>query len=249
MKKLLLAAAFLISLPLANTVKADIIEDPLHGCTTSGCSEATIGGNAVTPITSVTNFGFFASPAQSGDLVLKFLIPDNIALSAVQSFVAGTTVTGTSSSALTLFSTTPWTSGNLESDYLGITSFANGSPPNPLSAWLGATQTLQGTSATGYFVAQADVGNYSLPTPGGVLPDVFSLVPATYFAGGLIVANLFTGPNHTLDVTTAQSGALFFTANPVPGPLVGAGIPGLLAGCLGMIALARRRISCFRAAA
>jgi hypothetical protein len=248
MKKLLLAAAFLISLPLANAVKADTIEDPLHGCTTSGCTEATIGGNAVTPIASVTNFGFFASPAQSGDLVLKFLIPDNIALSTVQSFVAGTTVTGTSSSSLSLFSTTPWTSGNLESDYLGITSFANGSPPNPLSAWLGATQTLQPT-ATGYFVALADVGNYSLPTPGGVLPDVFSLAPATYFAGGLIVGNLFTGENHTLDVTTAQSGALFFTGSPVPAPLVGAGVPGLIAGCLGMVALARRRMTRFRIAA
>jgi hypothetical protein len=159
MKRLLLAAAFLVSLPLANTVKADAIEDPLHGCTTSGCSEATIGGNAVTPIASVTNFGFFASPAQSGDLVLKFLIPDSVALSTVQTWVASETITGTSTGTLQLFSTTPWTSGNLESDYLHITSFANGSPPNPLSAWIGATDTLAPT-ANGYYVVQADVGNY-----------------------------------------------------------------------------------------
>jgi hypothetical protein len=248
MKKALLASVF--ALGLATTQASAQVEDPLHGCTTSGCSESTIGGNDVTPIQNVTNFGFFASPAQSGDLVLKFLIPDNFTAAQVQAFAAAVSVTGTSSSTLSLFSTTPWTSGNLEKDYLGITSFANGAPPNPISAWLGATQTIDPT-ANGYFVLLADMGNYSLPNPGGVLPDVFSLAPAVYAAGGLIVADLFTGANHTLDVTTAQSGALFFNGpnggpfctgvcvSQVPGPVVGAGIPGLFG--LGLLWLARLR--------
>ncbi len=33
-------------------------------------------------------------------------------------------------------------------------------------------------------------------------------------------------------------------AAPVPAPLVGAGIPGLIAGCLGLLGLARRRRNC-----
>jgi hypothetical protein len=228
-------------------VKAQTVEDPLHGCQSTGCSEATIGGTKVTPITSPINFGFFASPTQSGDLLLKFLLPDTLTLTQAEAFASSHSVTGTSSSSLTLFlnngaSSTPWTSGNLESDYLGFTSFANGSPPNPLSAWLPATQTLV-PGADGYWVATADMGFYSLPTPGGVLPDVFSLSPANFPAGGLIVGDLFTGctPNTTVpcrlgDVTTAQSGALF-----VPVPAAGAGVPGLVAACAGLLALARRR--------
>ena len=175
MKRVLLLATVLLTAAATNVTQAQTgVEDPLHGCTTAGCSEANIGGDAVTPINPFANFGFFASPPQSGDLELKFLIPDNFGVAAAQAFATSVSVTGTSSSGLTLFSTTPWTSGNLESDYLGITSFANGSPPNPLSAWLGATQTIDPT-ATGYFVVLADMGQYSLPTPGGTLPDHFNL--------------------------------------------------------------------------
>jgi hypothetical protein len=35
---------------------------------------------------------------------------------------------------------------------------------------------------------------------------------------------------------------------PVPGPLAGAGIPGIVAGCLGLVGLARRRIAKLRGA-
>jgi hypothetical protein len=137
--------------------------------------------------------------------------------------------------SLSLFSTTPWTSGFLETDYLGNT-LASGAPKNPLDAFLGATNTLQPT-ADGYFVLLAEMGSYNLPTPGGVLPDVFSLTqPALFPAGALILGNLFL-ENGTV-VSTAQSGALF---NQVPGPVVGAGLPGLVAGCGALLALARRR--------
>src|SRR5262249_18457590 len=148
-------------------------------------------------------------------------------LAQVQAWAASETITGTSTGPLVVFvnaSQTPWTSGDLETDYLGITSFANGSPPNPLSAWLPATQTFNAVrrGVTGYWVVQADVGQYTLPTlGGGPQPDVFSLTESTVpgiATGGLIVADLYTGPNHTLDVTTAQSGALFI-GNSVPAPI------------------------------
>jgi hypothetical protein len=41
-------------------------------------------------------------------------------------------------------------------------------------------------------------------------------------------------------VATANSGAIFET-RAVPGPVAGAGLPGLVAACGGLIALARRR--------
>ena len=112
LKKAILAATMLGALVgYTSTVRAG----PLHGFC-SGCTEQTIGGNDVTLLgpNGVTGFGFNSSPANSGNLQLKFLIPDNFTLAQVQAFAVGVSVTGTSSSGLSLFSTTPWTSGFLE---------------------------------------------------------------------------------------------------------------------------------------
>src|SRR4051812_16223793 len=107
--------------------------DPLHG-TCAGCTEATIGGNAVTPLTQgATNFGFSISPSgATGNLQLKFLIPNSFTLAQVQTFASAVgVVSGTGAHfPLTLFSTTAWTSGFLETDYLHNT-LANGAPKNP----------------------------------------------------------------------------------------------------------------------
>src|SRR3954454_2604207 len=63
--------------------------DPLHG-TCPGCTEATIGGDALTPLTQgVTNFGFSSSPSgATGNLQLKFLIPNSFTLAQVQTFAS-----------------------------------------------------------------------------------------------------------------------------------------------------------------
>jgi len=249
-KKTILVATTLFAGLVGYTSAAQAV---LHGFC-AGCSEQTIGGDDVTVLGQggVTNFGFNSSPATSGNLQLKFLIPDSFTLAQVQAFAAGVSVTGTSSSGLSLFSTTPWTGGFLETDYLGNT-LANGAPKNPLDAWLGATQTLQ-ASADGYYVLTANMGSYNLVTPGqGPSGDLFSLSPAFFPAGGLIAGNLFT-PDGV--VSTAQSSALFFggpnsgpfctepsgcTPQQVPGPIVGAGLPGLIAGCLTLLGLGRWR--------
>lgn len=253
MKSLIAASALLAVATLITPAKADVIDDPLHGAC-PGCTSVTIGGDPVTLLGpgGVTGFGFTSSPAgATGNLQLKFLIPNNFTLTQVNNFVSGVDVTGTSSDlTLTLFSTTPWTSGSLEIDYLHNT-LANGAPPNPLDAWLGATQTVQ-SAATGYYVVTADMGPYTLGGQSDPLVDIFSLVPAVFPQGGLIAGNLFTTEGV---ISTAQSSALFFNgpssgpfcANPpcdvvtIPGPIVGAGVPGAVAGAMFLLGLVRAR--------
>ena len=97
-KKTILVATTLFAGLVGYTSAAQAV---LHGFC-AGCSEQTTGGDPVTLLGpgGVTNFGFNSSPATSGNLQLKFLIPDNFTLAQVQAFAAGVSVTGTSSSGL-----------------------------------------------------------------------------------------------------------------------------------------------------
>jgi len=222
MKKILLAAIALIA--ATTFASADII-DPLHGVCEVGC---VANGTNITIPNPPLNFGFEASPAQtSGTLTMDFLVP------VADGVPSSITVTGSANGALTftanLFSTTPWTSGQLDT-YLGISA----NPTNTLDA-------IQ-HSGQGFFVVQGVAGTYTIPQQGTPLPDS---VPLWSVAGGV--------PENTaiLGFLSTSSGILA-TANSsvlqVPGPAAGAGIPGLIAGCLGMVALARRRINKWRVA-
>lgn len=51
----------------------------------------------------------------------------------------------------------------------------------------------------------------------------------------------FTGTTLSTDSPDKGGGILNVSVRPVPGPIVGAGLPGLVAACTGLLALARRR--------
>jgi len=268
MKRTIYAAVLLAGAALTSPASADgvVLDDPLHGeCV--GCTSTTIGGKDVTLLgaNGVTGFGFSISGSTSntGSLELKLLIPDNFTLTQVNNFVSGVTVTGTgqpvAGTSLSLFTSATYGNTWTAADGVGLEEFlghslATGSPPNPLNAWLPATQTAQST-ADGYYVVLAQLGTITLPDRGdwsALTSDLFALSPAFFPQGGLIAGNLKLASGDY--VSTAQSGALFFNgpssgpfcaAPPcdvaVPGPIAGAGIPGLITACLGMFGLNWRR--------
>ena len=220
MRKLLLATTALLA--LTSVTKADV----LHGrC--SDCTSATIGSDPVTLIGPNGTLGFTfdsSSAGMTGNLELKFLIPNSFSLTQAQTFASQVNVQrdGTMTTYdISLFNNgAQFTSGQLE-DFLG---HSGTNPPGPLSAFLGATNTVDPT-ATGYYIGLAEVGSLTTvgqSAPNNALGTTFSLSSDFYAQGGLILGNLFLANGDI--VSTAQSSGLFyngpngvpFSTSPVP---------------------------------
>ena len=234
MRKLLLAAATAIAAMASTPALAVKPVNPptLHGFCSLG--SMCIDNNTNSP-TSVNPpvFGFAASPGPAtGTLWVDILVPNNISLGSLPaSFGISGHLTGTAS----LFSSTAWTSGFLDS-YLGISA----SPANPIGAYLPSTLPYQPT-ATGFYVFRANLGTTTLIGPSGIgqpgQDTYLSTLDTGLFAGSYIVGFLQQSGAYG---ATANSGAILETRNPPPGVPEPATWAMMLAG-FGVTGFAMRR--------
>jgi hypothetical protein len=219
---------------------AQTLVDPLHGFC-NGTAPSCVDNGTNTPLGSTsTNFGFSISPGpQTGDLLIELLVPNNDTHPASFSLTGtqgGTLNTSPISATATLFSTTAWTSGQLDA-YLGISA----SPTNSIGAYLPTTQALD-AGATGFFVYQADLGQTKIwDNANETNGPLFNLVSGfSADIGGYIVAFCGVGCTDPV-VATANSGALLNNGGtppphiPEPATVLVFGI-----GLLGLALLRRR---------
>lgn len=233
MKKLLLAGTIMGA--LAIPAYADVI-DPLQGVC-GACVE--VGGNR-TPITQAqadTEFGFRIDPSQQVNILkLVFLVPVTISAPPTISLDELNVNTLAVTQALSATAGGTWTlaGGQTLSQFLGL---GNVTPNNPFNAF----QVGVDTSVTAFNVYTVNVDTSllgalcSCNTPA----DEFKLLTTFAAAGVDIVAFANTAGG---EVATAPSGQLQITTNAaVPGPVAGAGLPGLVGGCMTLLGLGRLR--------
>ncbi len=178
----------------------------LHGFC-YGSSTCTDNGSNTPTATDPPSFGFDASPGgETGTFFVDFLIQTNASSIPTSIAVTGTQGGASNNTALsgtaTLFSTTPWTSGQLD-NYLGISGGA--SPPNTIGAYI------VNSGSTGFYVFQVNLGTNTLagpsdPTDGPLLSLAAGLPTDSYIVGFLDVNGSYGG--------TANSGAIYDTGSP-----------------------------------
>jgi hypothetical protein len=180
----------------------------LHGFCSLGNVCTDNGTNTPTTV-NPPQFAFASSGGSAtGTLWIDILVPNTVNIAATGPF----TISGALSGTATLFSSTAWTSGQLDA-YLGNPA----SPTNPIGAFLPATQTFL-PGATGFYVFQANLGSTTLLGTSGVGQpgqDSYlmqlgqSLVPGSYIVG-------FLDQGSATDGATANSGAILVTNPPPP---------------------------------
>jgi hypothetical protein len=253
MKRVAPLAAIVLAAWATGPVRADTIEDPLRGfCTgTLVCANTNVGGTAQISAQSAGNldgFGFNSSPNNTGTLSLLFLVPSN----TPNANILNINVTGSAAGSGVLDTNgfgagiTTFTAGALQGSNPTLAAFLqnNATPDNNLNQYLAATDTLDaGANAYDVYVVTLP-GLFSLTTTGST--DVFNAdcnlcqLPAGTFAVGFLNTNV-TGGTQNGVIGTANSEALFATPFLVPGPIVGAGLPGMVTALLGLVTLARSR--------
>jgi hypothetical protein len=264
-KHLLTAALCAFALPAyAQTVPDPTIYDPLHMCYTTGCSS--FGGVTISTVggSGLANWGVSSSPApQSGVLFLALLVPNNEA-ETVQPTLSGT-LNGNPLTIEAPVAEGTFSSGLDLTDILKAALGNGASPPNPFSAYSGAT-LLEDPTFTNYSVELFKVdGTF---TTGADAGQVSTLDNSFSFTGGDYVSGLNTlagiGPGAiitaflvesgidkktglpTIDVvSTAQSSSLLVTPSSAP-PVPEASTWAMLLagfGLMGLFGWRKRRAS------
>jgi hypothetical protein len=156
--------------------------------------------------------------------------------------------TATGNASVTLNDITPFISGNLFGLQLDFLEIAGPSPPAGASdiAWsynvvsgtpmIGAFLQLAGnTTGTGLLAVNEQLSNgASLSLTGaGTSTTTFAPISSLHVIKDKVDVSGANG--------FATSSILVNAFNEVPGPIVGAGLPGLIAACGGLLALGRRR--------
>ena len=246
MKKLLLATALCA---LAAPAYAQVVDDPLHLCYATGCSS--FGGVTISTLggSGAAGWGVSSSPAaQSGDLYLALLIPNN-ENEVVLPTLSGT-LNGNPLSPGGFINEGTFSAGQDLTNVLGAAiggtvgaAFAASNPPNPFNAYIGATD-LEDPGATSYTILLVNVDpTFKTGTQAGqtsTLDNSFALNGGDYLMGlmntpgiapgAIVTAFLLESTTTTkkgvtttkLDVvSTAQSSSLLIqptAASPVPEP-------------------------------
>jgi len=179
----------------------------LHGFCSLGDTCIDNGSETPTDV-NPPQFAFSASPGPAtGTLYIDILVPDSIPLGSLPSAY---NISGALSGTANLFSTTPWTTGQLDA-YLGISA----APTNPIGAYADGLAYQPGSD--GFYVFTVNLGTTTLPSNSGANDSYLMTLDQDLFAGTYIVGFLAQSGAYG---ATANSGAILETSPPdgVPEP-------------------------------